>query len=259
MVISNSGLAHSPVRRIVAGVPNACKQKSRRLDKCGQMVRDKARRVTGEPSNFNWQPKIQATPLKKQFATGKKGTALRSRPPWQWALLLFGFWFASLLPCHAQAPGITEYQLKAAFIYNFVKFVDWPPQAFPNATAPYVIGVLGDNVFGDDLEQAITNKIINGRKLVFTTFRSARDVTNCQVLFISASERHHFVEILKILQGRSILTISENSDEFIFDGGMIEFVLGNDRRVRFRINNDAAKKAGLTISSDLLNLALPEQ
>ncbi len=182
------------------------------------------------------------------------GTALRSRPPWQRALLLFGSWLAFILPCQAQSP--IEYQLKAAFIYNFVKFVDWPPQAFTNATAPYVIGVLGDNAFGDDLEHAITNKIINGRKLVFTTFRSAREVTNCQVLFISWSERRHFVEILSILQGRSILTISENSDNFIVDGGMIEFVM-DDQRVRFLINNDAAKKAGLTISSDLLNLALP--
>jgi len=226
------------------------------------MVRDEACRVTGEPSNyFFWQPIIQAAPLKKQFATGKMRTAFRSRPSWQWALLLFGLWFAFLLPCQAQNPSPSKFQLEAAFIYNFVKFVDWPPQAFTNATAPYVIGILGDNVkLGDALEQAIINKVINGRKLEFTTFRRARDVTNCQVLFISRSGRYR--EFLDILKGRSILTISENMDTnadttFIDDGGIINFVPMPDSTIHFQINNDAAKKAGLTISSDLLNLALP--
>ncbi|HEX4645009.1 MAG TPA: YfiR family protein, partial [Verrucomicrobiae bacterium] len=89
----------------------------------------------------------------------------------------------------------------------------------------------------------------------FKKFDSVVEATNCQVLFISASERKRFPEILDALRGKCILTVSE-SDRFIQAGGMINFIIV-DRKVRFQINNQPARKAGLTISSDLLNLAAP--
>lgn len=167
--------------------------------------------------------------------------------------LLFAFTFSA----QAQS-GPTEYQLKAAFIYNFVKFVDWPPSAFTNDSAPYIIGVLGNNDFGDDLSKALAGKKINGRELIFKPFDSARNIDNCQVLFISKSERRRYQEILRILHGRSILTISE-ADGFIEGGGIINFVLMPDHTIRFQIDNKAAKAAGLTVSSDLMALAVPSQ
>ena len=104
----------------------------------------------------------------------------------------------------------------------------------------------------------VAGKKINGRELVFKTFASARDIDNCQVLFISKSERHHFAEIFGILHGRSILTVGE-ADNFISDGGIINFILMPDRTIRFQINNQAAKAVGLSISSDLLDLAQSAQ
>ncbi len=181
----------------------------------------------------------------------------RSQPFWRRALLLFGLMFTFVFSSHAQDSGITEYQLKAAFIYNFVKFVDWPPSAFTNAGEPYVIGVLGDNVFGDSLSQTITNKMINGRILVFEKFNTAREAAGCQVLFISTSERLHYNRILSDLRGQSILTISEDEQNgFIDAGGVINFKTMPDRTLRFQINQQAAKDANLKISSDLLNMAL---
>jgi hypothetical protein len=192
--------------------------------------------------------------LKKHPNKRKDGGVLSSCPPWQGVILLFGFLF--VLPCHAQNAGFSDSQGKAAFVYNFVKFVDWPPQTFTNETSPYVIGILGDKGFGDDLEQIVTNEVINGRKLVLEKFRSTRQVDDCQVLFIDPSEKHHFKQILAELRGKSILTISQEP-YFIADGGMINFVMMPDKTMRFQINNPAAMAVGLEINSDLLALALP--
>jgi len=195
--------------------------------------------------------------LKNHFVTEKEGDAPRRCPSWQTAAALFSLLFAFAFSGHAQnAP--TKSKLEAAFVYNFVKYVDWPKSAFTNESSPYVIGVLGDNDFGDDLKTAIAGKTINGRELIFKPFGSARDVDNCQVLFIGASEKRRFKEILGILHGKNILTISE-ADNFIVDGGMINFVLMPDQTIRFQINNPAAKAVGLSISSDLLNLAVAAQ
>jgi hypothetical protein len=166
-------------------------------------------------------------------------------------VLSFSLVFTIGFKCHAQP---TEYQIKAAFIYNFARFTDWPAGAFAGANSPMTLGVLGKNVFGDDLANAINGKTINGHPLQFKHFDSIPDATNCQVLFISASEKDDLSKILAQLHGTSILTISE-TDGFMEAGGMINLTIV-DQKVRFEINNDAAKKAGLTISSKLLSLAI---
>ena len=166
------------------------------------------------------------------------------------SLLLAGFM------CQAQSPP-SEYQIKAAFIYNFARFVEWPTQTFAAANSPMIVGVLGKNDFGDNLAQIINGKEIRGHPLQFEEFKSVADATHCQVLFISKSEKSDFPKIISQLQGASILTVSE-TDNFINAGGMINLVIVEDK-VRFQINNDAAKKAGLTISSKLLSLAVNNQ
>jgi hypothetical protein len=171
------------------------------------------------------------------------------------AVLFFSLLLAMGFKCLAQNSQPSEYQIKAAFIYNFARFVDWPTQAFADSTSPMTIGVLGKNVFGDNLQQAISGKMIKGHPLQFRQFDSISDATNCQVLFISSSEKSHFSKILARLQGACVLTVSEDTDSFIGDGGMINLVIVDDK-VRFAINNDAAKKAGLSISSKLLSLAI---
>ena len=161
--------------------------------------------------------------------------------------------FFSASDCPAQT-GPTEHQIKAAFLYNFAKFVDWPAAANASSDSPITIGVLGENVFHDDITTVIHGKNINNHPLQFHQCSSIEEATNCQILFISPSEQKHFTQIIEELHHASILTVSE-TDQFIEDGGMIDFVVV-EKKVRFQINNDAAKKAGLTISSKLLSLAV---
>jgi uncharacterized protein DUF4154 len=168
--------------------------------------------------------------------------------------LLFSAIFALGFGAYAQDSSPSEYQIKAAFLYNFAKFVEWPTQAFAGPQSPIIIGVLGKNVFGDDLERTIRNKTINNRPFRFEEFHSVEEATNCQILFISPSENSQLSKILKRLRGKSVLTVSE-TDQFIQAGGMINFVIEDDE-IHFQINNDAAKKAGLNISSKLLSLAV---
>ena len=150
-------------------------------------------------------------------------------------------------------PVARESQIKAVFLYNFVRFVDWPPSAFPDTQAPMVIGVLGEDPFGAALDDAIRGESVNGRPLEVRHFRRIEDLGDCQVLFISRSEATRLAPILTSLKGRSVLTVSD-AEDFTNRGGMIRFVTENNK-VRLKINIDAAKAAELTISSKLLRPA----
>jgi hypothetical protein len=147
----------------------------------------------------------------------------------------------------------SEYQLKAAFLFNFAKFVEWPPQAFPETNSPIVIGVLGTNVFGSDLERTIRNKTVNNHPFQFKEFTSATEAIHCHILFVSPSEKDRLRQIVEALHNASVLTVSE-TDQFLTAGGMINFTIENNK-IRFQINDEHAKKAGLKISSKLLSLA----
>src|SRR5436190_7483234 len=158
-------------------------------------------------------------------------------------------------PANAQEDSQpTEYQIKAAFIFNFAKFVESPAAAFPKPSSPIIVGVLGENPFHDALEKTIKNKTVDEHPVVIREFRAATDATNCHILFISSSEKARLAQILKQLNGRSVLTISEMPG-FTEAGGMINFVL-EGTKIRFQINNDAANDAGLKISAKLLGLGL---
>lgn len=169
-------------------------------------------------------------------------------------VLLLSVVFPIVPDCRAQNSQPTEYQIKAAFIYNFARFVDWPTQAFADASSPFIIGVLGKNNFGSSLAQTIHGKSVHGHPLEFKLVPSLAQATNCQVLFISTSEKSRVSKIISTLGRASILTVGE-SDDFIARGGMIDLKIVDDK-VRFEINNSAAKGAGLAISSKLLTLAL---
>jgi hypothetical protein len=158
------------------------------------------------------------------------------------------------LRCGAQQNQPSEYQIKAAFLFNFAKFVQWPASAFPEPASPVVIGVLGRNDFGDALERTLHGKLIDTHPVLLKMFNTVAEVTNCHVLFISTSEKGRLDKTIAGLKGLNVLTVGE-MDEFLSAGGMINFVL-QDNRIRFEINNDAADKAGLKISSKLLSLAI---
>lgn len=153
---------------------------------------------------------------------------------------------------HGQEAVPSEYQMKAAFLFNFAKYVDWPATVLPE-NAPLVIGVLGEDPFAGALEKILSNKVISGHALIARHLTLLRDVTNCHVLFISSSEKKHWPEISQALEGSSVLTVSENWDQFTQAGGMIYFFM-EDRHVCFDINDNAARKANLNISSKLIQL-----
>lgn len=150
--------------------------------------------------------------------------------------------------------NLSEYQLKAAFLFNFAKFVEWPASAFPDSTAPIVFGVLGVDPFGSHLEQAIAGKTVNNRPFVVKRFATLQTMAPCHMLFISAAEQAHLPQILAALKGKPTLTISEVED-FLAVGGMINF-LTVDNKIRFEIHQTAAERAGLKLSSKLLSLAI---
>jgi len=146
-----------------------------------------------------------------------------------------------------------EYQVKAVFLFNFAQFVEWPPQSFENPTAPFVIGVLGTDPFGEALESAVRGETVEGRTFVIERYRSVTEIRHCQILFISRSEAAHMENVTSALAGQSILTVSDIEDS-AQRGVMIRFV-AESNRIRLRINADAAKAVGLSISSKLLRPA----
>ena len=150
--------------------------------------------------------------------------------------------------------GVTEeYDLKAAFLFNFAQFVDWPADAFATATTPITIAVLGDDPFGAKLDALVAGETIRRRPLVVRRYRSVEQIDTCHVLFISSSETSRLDHIAQALAHRSILTVGETKD-FAAHGGIIGFAL-SQRHLRLQINVAAASEARLTISSKLLRQA----
>jgi hypothetical protein len=146
-----------------------------------------------------------------------------------------------------------EYPLKAVFLLNFAQFTDWPTNAFDAPDSPFVIGVLGDDPFGDVLDEAVKDEQVAGRKFVVERYARVEDVKNCHILFISQPETRRLDKILDDLKGKPILTVSdiENSD---YRGVCVRFITENNK-IRLRINTDSLKAANLVMSSKLLRVA----
>jgi hypothetical protein len=163
---------------------------------------------------------------------------------------------ASTADAQAGDADSSEYLIKAGFIYNFAKFVEWPSATFAQPDSPIVIGVLGTDPFGNVLDRIVEDKKIGPRGFVVRRYKwgkDLKDLKDCKILFVSASERAHIDEILQGVKGLPILTVGETPG-FAERGGVIRFTL-EDNRVRFEVNVDAAHQADLNISSRLLTLA----
>jgi hypothetical protein len=146
-----------------------------------------------------------------------------------------------------------EYDLKAAFLFNFAHFVEWPPEAYATAHTPITIGILGDDPFGSSLDQMVAHETVNNRKLIVRRYRSLEELGSCHILFISPSQADRMSEVLDRLERRSVLTVGDGGD-FASRAGMIGFEVVN-RRLHLRINLAAVSAAKLTISSKLLRQA----
>lgn len=153
----------------------------------------------------------------------------------------------------AIAAPTPEDQVKAVFLFNFAQFVDWPARAFSDATEPLVIGVLGEDPFGQYLDDTVRGEKVNRRSLVVQRYRRVSEIRVCHILFISNSETDRLGAILDTVRGRPILTVGDMED-FAPRGGMIQFMRERSR-VRMRINLKPVRTADLTISSKLLRVA----
>ena len=154
---------------------------------------------------------------------------------------------------HAQQANPTEYEVKAAYLYNFGKFVEWPAKVTA-ASDFFSICVLGEDPFGSTFDATIAGESINGKKVVVRRITKPQDAVSCRILFISSSEEGRLQEILAMLGNTSVLTVSDLS-QFTRRGGMIRFVM-EANRVRFEVNLTTAEHAGLTLSSQLLKVAI---
>jgi hypothetical protein len=161
----------------------------------------------------------------------------------------------ALSPCDssAQPAPAKEYQVKAVFLFNFAQFVEWPAETPAGGETNFVIGVLGDDPFGAFLDKTVEGEKVNNRTLVVKRYRRVEDIKDCQILFISRSEAGRLRQILDGLKDRHILTVADMAD-FAQTGGMIQFAT-EQNKIRLKINVEAAKPAGLTISSKLLRPA----
>ncbi|MGH9717090.1 MAG: YfiR family protein [Candidatus Acidiferrales bacterium] len=153
----------------------------------------------------------------------------------------------------ARQNGPSEYQLKAAFLFNFAKFVDWPRSSFASPNAPFSICILGADPFGQTIDDTLQGQKIGGRAVVVQRFQNASQLRYCQIAFISASEKGHLQAILQSVRGANVLLVGETAG-FAAAGGAIQFEMEDDR-ICFSINPAAAERAGLHVSSKLLSLA----
>jgi len=184
------------------------------------------------------------------------------------ALVLF---MAVIVPkTRADSAASREYQIKAAFLHKFIKFVDWPKEKMYDVNKPIVVGILGKDPFGDAIE-IIMGEQVKDKKLVVRWFESFEDSKNsngkdkpsvhkkikairkCHLLFFCYSEKKYREEIMKSLKGSHVLTVGDMNG-FLESGGVINLII-EDKKVRFEINISAAKRAGLKIRSQLLKLA----
>jgi hypothetical protein len=166
------------------------------------------------------------------------------------AILLAASW--ALMPA-AGHTAADEYQVKAVFLFNFSRFVEWPASAFPKADTPFVVGVYGNDPFGGDLDEVVKGETANGHPLTVRRVRSAAEAAACQILFIPKEENRRLDELVSALAKSNTLTVSDLPGASQ-RGVMIRLVTENGR-IRLRIDVEAARAAQLTISSNLLRAA----
>lgn len=153
----------------------------------------------------------------------------------------------------ACAEDSLEYEVKAGFLYNFTKFIQWPEESFNGKNSPIVIGILGSDPFGEKFDRALSSEKSGGRSLIVKRFKTAADVEGCHIVFVSAREHEQLPRLFEKLKDTYTMTAGETED-FTRGGGVVRFFL-EQGKVRFEINVTAAHRKKLEISSQLLNLA----
>ncbi len=194
---------------------------------------------------------MPTTPI--QSVRGRKSLPRLSRRALLLLLILPSALAGFCLYAQAQQPKANEFQVKAAYLYNFGRFVEWPDQNSPDKNEVFEICVLGVDPFGPALDATVARETIEGKSVATKRISKPQDVDSCRIVFISSSEEGHLKEVLAALDKASVLTVSD-IPRFSERGGMIGFILDGDR-VRFDVNLASAQDARLTLSSELLKVA----
>ncbi len=150
-----------------------------------------------------------------------------------------------------EKPG--EYQVKAAYLYNFGRFVEWPARVATASTGSFTICVLGEDPFGPALDTTLAGEMIGNQKVAARRISSLQESVDCQILFISSSEAKRLNKIIEALGNSAVLTVSD-IPQFSQRRGMIQLLMEGNR-IRFEVNLAATQRAGLTLSSELLKVA----
>jgi hypothetical protein len=180
-------------------------------------------------------------------------------------VVLVSFVAAIAMEAQTGSEASREYQVKAAFLYNFIKFVDWPGEETADSNEPIIIGIIGKDPFGNAFEP-VKDKPVRDRKVVINYFKELDElkksdkadaqieaIRKCYLLFVCPSEKEKLGEIINLVKDRNILTVADMQG-FLEAGGIVNFVI-DENKVGFEINNVAAKHANLQIRSQLLRLA----
>lgn len=199
----------------------------------------------------------ETTPMKieshKAVAPQENGGVARDRGVWlQCAMTaLVCLLFASSSALGQQRPS--AYQVEAAYLYNFGRFVEWPAKGATPQNSSFTICVLGDDPFGQALDATLAGETIGNQKVTARRISSPQMAADCQILFISSSEANRLNKIIEALDKNAVLTVSD-IPQFSRRQGMIQFV-SEENRIRFEVNLTATQRAGLTLSSELLKVA----
>jgi YfiR/HmsC-like len=164
--------------------------------------------------------------------------------------LVWGLMAASCL--WGQGPKPTDYDVKAVYLYNFGRFVEWPARVTIKNDS-FTVCVLGQDPFGSALDTALAGESIGGKSVAAKRISTPQEAASCQILFMSSAEESRLSRIIEALDKGAVLTVSD-MPQFSQRGGMIQFVL-EGKRVRFEVNLTAVQRAGLTLSSELLKVA----
>jgi hypothetical protein len=147
----------------------------------------------------------------------------------------------------------SEYGLKSVFLYQFCRFMEWPTSAFSSPHDPLVIGVIGDDPFGQLLNEAVEGETYHGRPIRIEHYRNAREIKRCHILFVTHSEEDQVDQILSSVAGKNIITVGE-TDGFLDHGGMIALTAERNK-VHVRVNQSSLRSANVDVSSKLLRIA----
>ena len=170
--------------------------------------------------------------------------------------VMFCLLIALLLACGvpaASAQTVSEIEVKAAFLFNLTQFVAWPVASLPRNQAPFVIGILGEDPFGDVLDQTVQGEAVEGRKIVVERYTNLAAIKDCQILFIGRSEERHLDQIWPLLKDKPVLTVAD-MPQFAKRGGTVNLITEHSK-VRIAVNVSNAQANQLIFSSNLLRVA----